>query len=181
MKYLLPILLFATSHLYGLDAEAIREIAGKPHSRENLIEELKVYPDAREYKIKMRSGKTAKEMEAAPEQLAQEKTVEGRYLVSTVALPNELGDLIMVVNYDKNTDTFRKWVLLPNGAVGASTGVADFKTRTIAWASDLLPGGPRSRTLSIESHSDEGSTWKETIFQDGKVVTVMQGEAVKTK
>ncbi len=87
----------------------------------------------------------------------------------------------MVVTYDKKTDTFKKWVLLPNGIVAASTGVADLEKRTIAWISNEAQGDPPTTVLSIETHSDDKSTWKETTLRDGKVVAVSQGVASKTK
>jgi len=87
----------------------------------------------------------------------------------------------MVVIYDKETDTFKKWVLLPNGIVGASTGVADFDSRTIAWISNTAGGEPPMTVVSIEKHSDEKSSCKETTLQDGEVVAVGRGLAIKTK
>lgn len=182
MKYLtLCLLLGACSHLYGLDAEAIKKIADEPHSRENLVEQLKLYPDAREYKITVRSGKSADDLEAGPEIVATEKTVRGRYIVSQVKFPGTENPMIMVVGYDSKTDTFKKWVLLPNGFVGASSGVADFHKRTIAWISNEEHGEPPVTVVSIETHSDNQSSWKETTLQKGKVMAVSRGVAVKTK
>lgn len=174
-------LLLAATNLYGLDAEAIRKIAGEPHSRENLVAELKLYPDAREYKATVRSGRSAGELEPGPEIVVTEKTVQGRYIVSQAMFPGAENPLIMVVTYDKETDTFKKWVLLPNGIVGASTGVADLDKRTIAWISGQVHGEDPTAVLSIETHSDDKSSWKETILQNGEVVAINQGVAVKTK
>ena len=87
----------------------------------------------------------------------------------------------MVVTYDKEIDAFSKWVLFPNGIVGASTGVADLKKRSIAWISNEAHGQPPTIVLSIESNSDDKSTWKETTLQDGKVIALSYGVAVKTK
>lgn len=67
MKPLFLALLFFTNNLFGLDAAAIRKLAAEPHSRENLIEELKLYPNAREYKITIQAGPTANALEARPE------------------------------------------------------------------------------------------------------------------
>jgi len=181
MKNFLLSLLLGAANLYGLDAEAIQKIADEPHSRQNLVEELKLYPDAREYKIKVRSGKTPDELKGGPEIVVAEKTVRGRYIVSQAKFPGVENPLIMVVTYHKKTDTFRKWVLLPSGIVGASTGVADFKKRTIAWISNQVHGEPPVTVLSIETHSDDKSSWKETTLQKDKVVAVSLGVAVKTK
>ena len=181
MKYLIICLLLGVPNLYALDAEAIRKIADEPHSRQNLISELKLYPDGREYKITVKSGKSADDMKAGPEIVATEKTVRGRFIVTQAKFPREESPLIMVVTYDKKTDTFKKWVLLPNGTVGGSTGVADFKKRTIAWISNEAHGESLVTVLSVETHSDDESSWKETTLQKGKVVAVSRGVAVKTK
>jgi hypothetical protein len=181
MKHLILSLLLCATDLYGLDAEAIRKLAGQPHSRENLIAELKLYPDAREYKITVSSGKTADDLRAGPEIVATEKVVQGRYIVSQAKFPGVENPLIMVVTYDKKTDAFKKWVLLPNGIVGASTGVGDLEKRTIAWISNEAHGKPQVTVLSIETHSDDKSSWKETTLENGKVVAVSRGVAVKTK
>jgi hypothetical protein len=181
MKLHLLAFLLIAPNLYGLDADEVRKIAGEPHSRENLVPELKIYPDAREYKITAQSGRSADELEAGPEIVATEKTVRGRYIVSTAMLPGAEKPLIMVVTYEKETDTFKKWVLLHDGMFGSSTGIADFDKRTIAWTSDKADGEPPTTVLAIETHSDGKSTWKDTTLQGGKVIAISRGVAIKTK
>ncbi|MFM7181024.1 MAG: hypothetical protein ACKO2G_06130 [Verrucomicrobiales bacterium] len=97
-----------------------------------------------------------------------------------INVPEQENPIIMAVSYDSEADLFKKWVLVPEGKVASSTGLADLKTRTIAWTSDNAEAG-EPRILSLEIHSDEKSTWKETILVDGKVLSVNQGEAVKSK
>lgn len=75
--------------------------------------------------------------------------------------------MIMVVTYDRKTAIFKKWVLLPNGIVGASTGVADFEMRTIAWISNKAQGDPPTNVLSIKTDTDEKNSWKEAVLHDG--------------
>ncbi|MCU0796442.1 MAG: hypothetical protein MUF31_10955 [Akkermansiaceae bacterium] len=169
------------TNLYGLDADEVRKIASEPHSREKLVPELKIYPGAREYKITAQSGKSAEELQVGPEIIAKEKTVRGRYIVSTAMLPGAEKPLIMVVTFQKETETFKKWVLLPDGILGSSTGIADFDNRTIAWTADKADGDPPTTVLVIETHSDDKSTWKDTTLQDGKVIAMSRGVAVKTK
>lgn len=177
----IPILLFASTNLYGLDADSIKKIAEEPHNRENLVEALKIYPQAREYKIRMKSGRSAEELDERPEIVVKEKIVRGRYIVSHTKLPGEGNPLIMVVSYDKSMDVFEKWVLLPNGNTASSIGVADFAKRAIAWTSNTQQGEPPITVISLETHSDDKSMWKETYMQDGKIVSVCQGEAIKTE
>ena len=181
MKIKILILLFAVSNLHAFNADEIRKLADEPHNRENIEEALKLYPQAREYKIKVKSGRSAEESEPRPEIVAAEKIVRGRYLVSHVKLPGQDNAMIRVVGYDKKMDLFKKWVLLPNGIIASSIGVADFARRTIAWTSTTPLGEPPTTVVSLESHSDEKTLWKETFFQDGKIISVTQGEAIKTK
>lgn len=47
--HLLAILLIA-SNLYCLDADEVRKIADEPHSRKNLVPELKICPEVREFR-----------------------------------------------------------------------------------------------------------------------------------
>ena len=147
-----------------LDAEAIRAIAAEPHNREDLIDELKLFPNAREYEVDLFSGPITDRVDgdwevlSGQEHTATEKTVDGRYIVIQVEFSGAENPLIMVVTYDKHIDAYKKWVLLPNGIVHASTGVANrrgglegFQTgnRTIAWISNEAHGEPPATFLSI--------------------------------
>ena len=181
MKLLTITLLLFASNVFALDSDEIRKIAAEPNDRKNLIKELKLYPGAREYKIAVKNGVPGGQLKLEPELVAEEKVVRGRYLVSKVKFPNVKDPLIMVVTYDNKTDAFKKWVLLPDGVVISSTGVADVKMRTIAWISDKAQGNPPTTVLSIETHADDRSTWKETTLHDGKVVWLSRGVAIKTK
>lgn len=181
MKIAFLILALATINLHGLDAEAIRKIATEPHSRENLVSELKLYPYAREYKITESSGERADKLEAGVPVIATEKTVQGRYIVSQALLPGTKEPMIMVVHYEKESDTFKKWVLLRDGTLASSTGVADFDKRTIAWIADKTPGALDTTILTIETHANDKSTWKTTIQENGEIVFISRGLAVKTK
>lgn len=181
MKILLLLFTLAASKVHGLDAEAIRTISEQPHSRENLVEALKIYPGAREYKIVIQSGESVDDLKAGPEFIATEKTVEGRYIVSQSNFGGVEESVIMVVTHDKDTETFKKWILLPDGAVHASTGVADLEKRTIAWSFNVPAGDPPTNFVVIESHSDDGTEWNATVLQAGKVIAIERGVAVKTK
>jgi hypothetical protein len=180
MKTTILSFIFVATNIFGMDADDINNLAKEPHNRENIIKPLEIYPDAREYKIKVRSGSTADALEAITELVAKEKVVQGRYIVSEAMLPGADKPLIMVVEYEAKTDTFKKWVLLSNGIVGSSTGVANLNTRTIAWASDKAHDEIPT-TVTIESHSNNKSEWKETFMQGGKIMSVSHGEATKTK
>ena len=181
MKYFAICLLLFSTRLYGLDADEIKAIAEKPHSRDNLVEALKIYPEAREYKVTLQYGRSADTLVTGPEFVSDEKTVDGRYIVSLVKFPGEANPLIMVVTYEDKTDIFRKWVLLPDGKISVSTGVADFEKRTISWLTTENQGKSPLTVISIETHTDEMSTWKETTLNKEKVMMMSRGKAVKIK
>lgn len=167
---------------YALDAEEIRKIAAEPHDRKDIIEQLKIYPDAREYKITERFAEADKELQAGPEIIAKEKVVRGKYIVSESMFPGTENPLIMVVTYDNKTDIFKKWVLHPNGVVSEATGIADLEKRAIAWVMKSKPeGGDPITAFAIESHADDKSTWKSTVIQGEKIIHRSEGLAVKTK
>jgi len=181
MKITFLSLLLSVTNIYGLDSDAIKKIAEEPHSRENLMSELKIYPDGREFKINNHTGKSFDELKAEPELIITQKIVRGRYIVSRLILPEVKKDIIMIVTFDKDTGTFKKWVLLANGTVSNLTGIADFGTRTIAWSTNKPYGDTLTTVLGIETHSDNNCIWKEVYLHDGEVFLVGRGESVKVK
>ncbi|MFU8893746.1 MAG: hypothetical protein ACNA8L_08970 [Luteolibacter sp.] len=178
-KFILTCVLIA-NHAFALEPAEIQNIAAQPHDRNNLIEALAIYPDAREYRIIVKSGPSIAQLREGPPMQAKEKVVQGRYIVSEMKLPGMEQPMIMVVTYDKATDAFKKWVLLPDNSIFSSTGVADIPRRTIAWSSDRPNGNPPVDVISIETHTDDKTIWKETMLHDGNVTRIVHGTAHKT-
>lgn len=180
IRALLLLLLTIASPCFALDADEIKAIAKQPHSREKLVPELKIYPDAREYSMRVRAGKPGEDLQRVPEVTATEKTVEGKYIVSEFTIPGSPGALIMVVTYDKAAAVYRKWVLLPDGEIGESVGVAISMTRSISWGS-THEAADGTRVVSLEVHDDNGTSWREVAMDGSKAVGVNEGRAKKTK
>ena len=132
MKLIPIILLLIAQPLLALNKEEILKIAAKPHSRENLLSGLKIYPNAREYGAKEWMVTPDGEKFDGPAFTVKEKVVEGRYMVSEMHIPVFEKPLYMVVTFDTNTETYKKSVLLPEGEIASSTGIRDMKTKTIA-------------------------------------------------
>ena len=181
MKLPLIGLLFLVTSLHALDKEAILKIASEPHDRTNLLEELIIFPEAREYKVKAQMGRPGETLKPGPEVIAKEKTVRGRYIVSEMKFPGVDNPLVMVVTYDKKTNLYKKWVLDPDGNVSASSGLADGATRTIAWSGGVAGGVDASKFFAIEVHRDEKVTWQEVFFEADRPVWRIEGVAIKTK
>ena len=178
MRFFIP--LFFACSLHALDRAAIMEIAGQPHDRSDILAELAIYPDAREYKVSAQGGPVGGDLVAMPSPRVKEKIVRGRYVVSEVKFPNQEKPMIMVVTFDKEQKSFKKWILAPGvDKVIECTGIGDLKKRTIAWMNE----GPLEgeTTLSIESQSDEESRWKEVTYKEGKAVRILRGRALKIK
>ena len=173
--------LLAAPTCFALDAEAIREIAEKPHNRENLLRQLLVYTDAREYEISMKHGLPGEEMKVVPKISAVEHVVDGKYVVTKLKLPQAEEPLTMIVTFDTNDGVYRKYVLLPDGAVSEAIGTAAPNVRSISWLiSDQTDDG-HIQVLTNEIHSPEKRWWSEVGMKDGKVTYRSEGVALKTK
>jgi hypothetical protein len=164
---------------YALDAEEIQALSKKPHSRDGLLEELKVYPDAREYRLTVRTGERAGELKVVAEIKATQKVVDGKYLIFKFQPPELPRELIMVITFDREASVYRKWVLDPDDEVGESFGVALPKQRMISWTSK--PGDDGRQWLSSEVYDDAGGSWSEVILEEGKTVSLVVGEVKKMK
>lgn len=163
----------------AMDAGEIRKLAGEPHDRANLVAELKVFPEAREYKVTQKNGAPGGKLAESPQVIAIERTVAGRYIVTEVPGLTGSPSFITIVGFEKGEGVFKKWILTPDGTLAVSTGIADFGKRSIAWVTET----PDHSTvvLALEIHADDKTTWKETILQGGKVVGTTEGVAIRTK
>lgn len=166
---------------FALNAEEIREIAKKPHSRENLLRPLVVYADAREYEVSVKAGKPGEELTDVPKMSAKEHTVEGKYIVTQLQPAGVEEPIIMVVTFDTNDGVYRKYVLLPDGDVSEAIGTAAPNVRSISWLVSKQTENGNIQVLTNEIHSDEKSWWSEIGMQDGKVTYRSEGVAEKTR
>ena len=171
----------AASHILALEAEEIQVLSHEPHSRKNLLKELEIYPQARKYKVNIKSGETLDKLQQRPELTATEKVVGGKHIVTVLRFPDVEEPMIMVVTYDEKDDVFKKWVLLTDGTVVSYSGVANFKLRTISWAAIHPDETHQISVLAIETFSDEGVIWKDAIFHEGRLVGHSYGEATRTE
>lgn len=161
----------------ALDKDDLLKLAKKPHSRKNLIPQLGIFPDAREYKATVTAIPTDKEIDPIVQDfVVKEKTVDGKYIVSEFESP--AGRIVMAVTFDSKEEVYLKYVLVPDGTVGKSIGFSVKNSRAIAWNSTL---GIGTQIHSLEQHGDKVVTWTERYFQNGKLVSVVSGEAHKTK
>lgn len=180
MKIIALVVAFLTGWIVpaaALDAGEIRKLAAEPHDRANLVPELKMFAEAREYKVTEKNGPPGEELAAGPEVRATEKTVAGRYIVTEVPGAAGAPSFVTVVAFEKGEGVFKKWILTPDGILAVSTGVADLGKRSIAWVTEAGD----TTVLGLEVHADDRTTWKGSLLQDGKVVRMIEGLAVRLK
>lgn len=93
----------------------------------------------------------------------------------------DLGELIMIVEYDKKESCFFKRILPPmeGEEVIRAVGTADQKARMIAWST--MDSGSGFNAVILEKHGDKEVTWSEFHTIDGKVVQRVDGKAIKLK
>lgn len=166
---------------HALEPAEIRKLAAEPHDRENLLPELKIFPDAREYKVTSKSWAPGEKAVETPGITAREKAVQGRYIVSEILGEGGKTTSYMVVTFDKKDGVFKKWILMNDekGSFGSYTGVGDLEKRSIAWVIEAPDHS--SVILGLEVHADDKTTWSDTILQGGKVVNRSEGIAIRTK
>ena len=162
----------------ALDKDDIKALLAKPHSRENLLPELRLFADARELEVEVVIRMPGEDPVVSDPIRVKEKVVEGKYVVSTFNPPGGPGEMVMVVTFDSKDGLYRKWVLLPDGNVGESIGISAKGSRAIAWTNSVDHG---LRILSLEQHREDGVTWTERHEIDGKLVMLQTGIARKVK
>ncbi|MEN8695330.1 MAG: hypothetical protein ACN4GG_11960 [Akkermansiaceae bacterium] len=163
---------------HGLTPEEIRKIADDPHNRTGMTRQLAMmYPDAREYQITMefRDGQTGQKSKSKT--TAKEKVVKGRYVVSQPVREKGEPSFIMIVTFDRERELFIKWILLEGGVLMKQTGVGDLRYRSIAWTGEH----DGIKSIGLENHDDDTTTWKSSSFKDGKLVYSEKGIARKLK
>jgi len=165
---------------FALDAPAIKNLFAEPHSRDGLLPQLQIYPDARKYLISVKSGKFIDELEFSFAAKVEEKTVQGKFIVSRLIHPG-VENLLQVSTYDTKNGVHRRWTLFPDGFISEMTGVADMLNRTIAWASTKGRDEKSMLYICVEEHSDTGSKWNDRTLVEGRVTAVSQGTAKRTK
>ncbi len=156
------------SQVSELSADDIKALEAKDHSPQLKLEELKVFPAIRKYEAKGLTTSAKGEKRKYGPVTSEEKWVDGRYIVTTVHIPNA-APMIIVVTYDRESLTYRKWTLWPTGLVMPGIGMRDGDGRTLSWSSTLaVNDGPMWHIVSQETHADKQTSWTEVMFINGK-------------
>jgi hypothetical protein len=172
------ILLGGLPSALALDKDAILAIVEKPHSRENLLPELAIFPDVRVLDLRVSMQVPGAASQQRPPFQGAMKIVEGRYYVA-VYQPEDAGGIYRsVTTFDQEARVYRRWVLLPDGSVFTMTGTSAAGSRALSWIGIL---DARRSVLGVEQHTDEGTDWSDVYLDEGKVVQRWVGVGNKAK
>ena len=162
----------------ALEEKEILEIAGKAHDRKNLVPQLRLWTNMREFETTFTV--TPREEKKAPIKGSFKgtfKTVDGKYLVTQFTIPKletddpEINDgitgkkLISIIGYDKEFDLYRKWILF-DGAVMKGTGTSASGSRAVSW--HMGPG-----ILSVEEHNAGEIHWVQYSGAEGATFSIV--------
>ena len=180
LRYLFCFLVLAVGSSLASEAlkiEAVKEILEKEHDATPLVDALKIYPKAKRYDftVKVEFGDEVTEVNGK----ATEKWVGGKYLVSKMMASGGEMFVQMVVEYDEASRTFRKYVVFDGKLVGYHVGTRIGKTRSISWidVTEKKFAPDIDDLLSIETHTDESTTWRSIYFSKGAIHHTEEGVA----
>lgn len=181
MKVLFVVAVFACSLLpsFALEKEALLDIAKKPHSRENLIPEMKIFPETREVEVRIEFwSKEDGTVNPEPSKAAV-KIVDGMFMVAITEIPQIKSRIVIVSTFDQEAKFYRKWILPPLDApVIEFIGITLKGSRNISWVNTDPSDG---LILSHEEESDTSSKWSALTIVDGEVIRSEKGVATLTK
>jgi len=165
---------------FGLSQEEIVEIASKDNSRENLIDELQIFPEARLYEVTYNVLHPAEAKEPEGIEVA-EKVVEGKYLVSDFTIHGGVR-VIIVVEYSPATNSYIKWVVSEDkkNEVQEFRGIA--LGQSISWLRvDQHARESGIETMMLDNHFEDRTEWLEQYYRDGELLFALRGFAKRTQ
>ena len=176
MKLLLVLFAF-TLPLFAKTKKEVKAIAGGKHDRANLIEELSIFGNAREYEAKIVITNAQGEMKPDPF-IVKEKTVAGKYIVSEFKTANV--EVNIIVTYDKKMKLYRKWVIASaNDDVLEFVGNRQDKAMTWTRVDEKMPKDQVE--LHIEVHHKDRVEWSEFYYNKKEFMYSVKGVATKVK
>lgn len=157
--------------------EELQQLAAKEHSPKLELVELGIYPAGRKYRIRA-TMTPASEKPITIAMDADEKWVDGKYIVTVFQFPGAEEPTHMVVTFDG--DCYRKWVFDSESIGEEMVGTRIGTTRTVSWAS-VGKEEDRLLVVSQETHTDTSTEWSEVHFKEKRVMVKVKGKAVVAK
>ncbi len=164
-----------------LAIERLTQIVTMEHEDKLDDPALKIYPKAREYQITITSVQ-ADGQTGTGKATATEKWVGGRYIVSEGQPLGPDTKFAMIVEYDRESRRYRKYLLTAGKLAGFQEGIRVGDSRSVAWidlSSGKFPAGIDG--LSTETHTDSSTTWSSVFYVKGQFKRSETGVAKVTK
>ncbi len=171
------------SNTYALTSDEIKNLLKKEHDRSELIEELEIFPEGREFlsRVNITQPKKLGKQEGI---ISKEKTVDGKYIVTQTKIgsgENEV-TLINVATYSADEGKYKMWTYLEKfDAIEEYDGIRLKNSNIITWYKVGKIKVGEQHGITVSSYEKNSVTWKEYRYTDGKVVFALEGIATKTK
>ena len=189
MKHLL-LFIALTCHLYALDKTDIEKLVSKEHNSSGLLEELKIFPFAREYKMKM-STRFPKKIDHLDPLVRKAKIIEGKYIVEETHIETDrvILDYVHITTYSKEDQRYKMWLQFtltiddeePLVTIEEFDGIYLEDQKVLSWVQIpnlKRPGMSSSSILKIKKDSME---WISYFYQRGKLSSIMSGIDIPKK
>ncbi len=177
MKWLPMTFLFsllACTHAVELSKEEILKIIVQPSS-DDVVAELQLYPAGKcrfTLKVNLANG-TADLVEYS----AQQRYVDGKYVVVSPKSTNAGIPLHMVRAYDPQLRLFYGWDVYADGTILNQSGMYDSERKIMSWFGDNVVQEKHLLLRSIQSFADRSLiTWKVQTYWDNRLQLEAQGE-----
>ena len=167
-----------------IDVETFRAIVLKPHSPKLTIKALEIYPVGRRFRVELKIIPAEGDPPDNKPFDITEKWVDGKYIVTTIPLPDQNKTMYMINTFDGKTNTYRKFVMDPDGNVSRYVGIRHGDKRALSWTGPLTEDGAADHaTLMVgqEHFTDDTAVWTEAFFVQGKLVFRQEGKATVTE
>lgn len=187
MKLALFFVVLFQSVLSAMTKEEIFKLAAEKHDDANLVEELKIFPVWKRYKIDAVTLFPVIE-DAKATLFGEDKIVGGgKYLVSKVVIPYTFeGEerklkITSIIAYDKENQCYKKWSVNNLGDDVIVHASVSMDKNSSAWTRVDKHQKKGEYELLHETYSPTKVTFKHTIFKDGKRISSYKGMATEMK
>jgi len=135
MKHLLFLICLLVSNAYALTSDDIKNLLKKEHDRSELIEELKIFPEGREFSsdVNITQPKKLGKQDAI---ISKEKTVAGKYIVTETTLGADEHEvkIINVATSSASEGRYKMWTYLEKfNAIEEYDGIRLKNSNIITW------------------------------------------------
>ena len=162
-----------------LSYEKLIKIVDSLKTTELTLKELEIYPKASKYNCSIEIHNLEKNESADIEKtaVAQQKIIDGKYIVITVTLPKNHGQFHYIITFDKQSQTYIKWRFSKQSKeVNRFIGLAEIKSKTIQWTIKPQNGVV---WVTFDKFTEKQIHFVEIVYKDGTAVTRFEGKMKK--